>query len=346
MAIRLCLLSTLAVAAVAAPIRPDALQPLPLVTTFGNPNSGMYLTDGVARYDGVAQLIIESAEGIATCTGALLSSGIHVLTAAHCLATESGVTSLSVTFYPSGAATPEVIEFADASTHPEFTGSLSQGNDVGLVRLKRPPSAAVPRYQLYSGSGEIGSEYEVVGFGATGQGAMDGTVDGLRRRGWNTFDATMSETFGEFPGWTGGDGVLISDFDNGRSANDALGVFYGIAGTGLGRREASMAPGDSGAPAFIGDTIAGVASFRLRLNFTDGSSSDVDDISNASFGEFNAFTRVSSHSSWLQPVPEPGSGALCAGALGVAALGCIWRRRKRRHTSLRTLLRSLSHLLP
>jgi secreted trypsin-like serine protease len=330
MAIQFCLLMIFAAAAIAAPFRPDTLQPEPLVTTFGNPGSTTYVTDGVRRYDGIAQLVIESFEGTATCSGALLSGGTQVLTAAHCLGTESGITSLTATFYPSGSSTPEVIEVAGTVTHPEFTGSLREGNDIGLVVLKQPPSAAVPRYKLYTGGREIGAEYEVVGFGASGRGAMDGTVDGQRRRGWNTFDATMTDTFGEFLGWTGGDGVLISDFDNGRAANDALGLFYGIRGTGLGQREASMAPGDSGAPAFIGDQIAGIASFRLRLNFTDGVTSDVDDISNASFGEFNAFTRVSSHTSWLQPVPEPTSGALCILALGFAALHSLWRRRTRR----------------
>jgi hypothetical protein len=88
-----------------------------------------------------------------------------------------------------------------------------------------------------------------------------------------------------------------------------------------------MAPGDSGAPAFIGDQIAGVASFRLRLHFTDGVTSDIDDISNASFGEFNAFTRVSSHSAWLQPVPEPATAALCLAAFALATLRWFWRRR-------------------
>ena len=77
-----------------------------------------------------------------------------------------------------------------------------------------------------------------------------------------------------------------------------------------------MAPGDSGAPAFIDGRIAGVASFRLRLQFTDGVSSDVDDISNASFGEFNAFTRASLYDSWINPVPEPGTATFCDGGVG------------------------------
>jgi secreted trypsin-like serine protease len=329
MRIRFFLLANLAALAAAAPITQDGLQPVPLLTTYGNPNSAMYLTDGLPRYAGVAQLIIESIEGVISCSGALLPSGIHVLTAAHCISDRSGVPSvlsLSAEFYPSGSNQPEVIEFAGVVPHPSFSGRLQEGSDIGLVVLKHAPSAAIPRYGIYTGSAEIGSEYEVVGFGQNGTGQIEGS-DGRRRRGWNTFDSNMSATFEEFPGWTGGDGVLVSDFDNGLAANDALGFFYGINGIGLGAREASMAPGDSGAPAFIGDRIAGVASFRLRLNRTDGATSDIDDISNASFGEFNAFTRVSSYSDWLQPVPEPGTTRLFVSGCAFGAI--LWFRRRR-----------------
>jgi hypothetical protein len=214
---------------------------------------------------------------------------------------------------------------------PGFTGALREGNDIGIVALERAPSAAVPRYEIYTGRAETGSEYEVVGFGVTGSGSTGAIVeDGHRRRGWNTFDATMAETFGQFRGWTGGAGVLISDFDNGLAANDALGVFYGIPGLGLREREASMAPGDSGAPAFIDGRIAGVASFRLRLSFVGGGSSDIDDISNASFGEFNAFTRVSHYSSWIQPVPEPGTAALSIALFGIVGARLARRNNRRR----------------
>ena len=183
----------------------------------------------------------------------------------------------------------------------------------------------MPRYEIYKGAAEIGSEYEVVGFGATGAGGIE-LDDGLRRRGWNTFDATMAETFGAFPGWTGGDRVLVSDFDNGLAANDALGLFYGIDHLGLGERESSMAPGDSGGPAFIDGRIAGIVSFRLRLQFSGGLSSDVDDISNASFGEFNAFTRVSSYDSWIEPVPEPGTAALFVAVFMLVVSGVMSAR--------------------
>jgi len=306
------------------------MRPIPLLTTYGDPNSALYSTSGLPQYDGVAQLIIESMTGLIGCSGALLADGIHVLTAAHCLTDAAGVadvSALTATFYPSRGAAPEVIEAAGVVPFPGFNGALEQGNDIGLVLLKRPPSLRIPRYSLYTGSAEVGSEYQVIGYGAAGQGMIQPINDDARRRGWNTFDSTMSATFGQFPGWTGGDRVLVSDFDNGLAANDALGLFYGIPGLGLGEREASMAPGDSGAPAFIGGQIAGVASFRLRLQYADGLSSDIDDISNASFGEFNAFTRVSSYDSWLQPAPEAGTAALGLAGFALVMLRFLYRRR-------------------
>jgi secreted trypsin-like serine protease len=298
------------------------LHPVPLLTTYANPNSPTYSTAGSLQYAGVAQLIIENNEGVIGCTGALLPGGLQILTAAHCLSDSSGaadVLSLTAAFYTLGNPIPELIDYARVIPNPNYTGALEAGNDLGLVVLQHAPAATVPRYEIYKGAAEIGSEYEVSGFGATGAGQIE-SFDGLRRRGWNTFDATMTETFGAFAGWTGGDRVLVSDFDNGRAANDALGLFYGLHNLGLGAREASIAPGDSGGPAFIDGQIAGIASFRLRLQFSGGRSSDIDDLSNASFGEFNAFTRVSSYAAWIEPVPEPGTAGLAAVVLAMVAL--------------------------
>jgi secreted trypsin-like serine protease len=324
--LRQTLLAAIATAAIACGAR---MQLTPLMTTAGDPYSDLYRTTGRSGYDGVALLAIESPEGLRGCTGALLSSGLHVLTAAHCLTDSAGaphVFSLAATFYASDGAA-EVISASSFLPHPAFNGALEQGSDIGIILLDHAPSPSVQRYAIYTGSEEIGSTYEVAGFGASGSGDTGYIVDDWeRRRGWNTFDATITTTFGGFPGWTAGDGVLVSDFDSGFAENDALGRFYGIPGLGLGAGEVSMAPGDSGAPAFIDGRIAGIASFRLRLSFTDGTSSDIDEVANASFGEFNAFTRVSSYQTWIQPVPEPATMALCAAVFALAGVRWLLRR--------------------
>ena len=139
----------------------------------------------------------------------------------------------------------------------------------------------------------------------------------------------MTGTLDVFPGWTGGDRVLFSDFDDGTAQHDAFGLFFGINGLGKGLDEVSTAAGDSGGPAFLNGQIAGLTSFGIRVFFLDGSSSDVDDFNNSSFGEFNAFTRVSAYQDWIysqiSPVPEPSTWAMLI--MGGLLIGFASRRR-------------------
>ena len=139
----------------------------------------------------------------------------------------------------------------------------------------------------------------------------------------------MTGTLDVFPGWTGGDRVLFSDFDDGTAQHDAFGLFFGINGLGKGLDEVSTAAGDSGGPTFLNGQIAGLTSFGIRVFFLDGSSSDVDAFNNSSFGEFNAFTRVSAYQDWIDsqisPVPEPSTWAMLI--MGGLLIGFASRRR-------------------
>ena len=87
-------------------------------------------------------------------------------------------------------------------------------------------------------------------------------------------------------------GALVYDFDNGNTRNDALGLFHGLSGLGLGANEASQSQGDSGGPAFIGTRISGVVSYSLPL--APGTPPDIDGVANNTFGELGLMTRVSS----------------------------------------------------
>jgi hypothetical protein len=80
--------------------------------------------------------------------------------------------------------------------------------------------------------------------------------------------------------------------------NDALGSLLTKPGLGLGSLEGLISSGDSGGPAFIGNLVAGIASFTANLG-DEGKQPDVDSTSNSSFGEIAAWQRVSAYQQWI-----------------------------------------------
>jgi secreted trypsin-like serine protease len=299
----------------------------PYIVGTGDINSATYLTPRGVGYDGVAGLILTTDLGSFLCTGALLADGISVLTAAHCVTDEHGqniFNAATATFFPSGTTAAETIAASEVFIHPGWDGDIFGGDDLAILRLSSAPSAGVQRYDIYTGTGDVGGLYDVVGFGARGSNGAGFTLPaGSRRHGFNTFDAALLDELGKPT-------MLLSDFDSGLAANDAFGVVFGFPphlGVGLG--EVSTAPGDSGGPAFINGAIAGITSFGLT--FLGAGTPDAVAGLNSSFGEFNGFTRVSAYTDWIRAntVPEPSSLVLLATLL--LALAVAGRRRRARH---------------
>lgn len=243
-----------------------------------------------AGYDGVARMTVPNGTFH---NASLLSSGLHLVT------TASAVSNTSTTILngdytldfdlPSGrisivvrySASLDTIEF-----HPSWTGFTTDGNDVAVMaipdqdnlnaanRFMIAPLGA-DRYLMYPLSNEIGKSFTVVGYGATGTGAtgQQSTVDGLKRVADNEFGA--DGTGFVIPAAL----ALAADFDDGTAGNDELGD-----GTGLGSAEGLPAGADGGAPALIGNMIAGLFS-----GFVDNGNSVSFD-----FGDIAVFTRGSS----------------------------------------------------
>jgi hypothetical protein len=259
---------------------------------------------GDENYTGVVRITAGDDTGLWMGSGSLLVSGSHILTAAHVVTTEIGepvpVENISVTFVlPSGNVTYRV---SQNSVHPDYAGDPSTQTDLAILTLETIAPSEAERYDLYRGNEEIGSMFTVVGFGTTGTGTTGNTGPaGTRHEGENKYEALGTIFSPEYS-----ENTLVYDFDDGTSGHDALGVYFNIRDTGLGAaHEVTSAQGDSGGPNFISGKIAGVVSYGGPM--FQNSTTDIDNQTNCSFGEFSVDVRVSAYADWIDEIVATGS---------------------------------------
>ncbi|GAA6617930.1 trypsin-like serine protease [Scytonema sp. NUACC26] len=268
-------------------------------------------------FDGVVDLLIKSDTENFGCSGSLLTSGRHILTAAHCFTdgNQNIITNSIKVFFdlPTGSTSRKS---ANLFIHPDWTDDFSIINgDIAIVELASEAPITAERYDIYRTTDEFGKIGIKVGYGNSGHGNEgDVSWDGLKRLGKNIYDAPgeMLSTLPQLATFPVPSAVLAYDFDNGLPANDAFGMYFNISDTGLGLDEVNSAPGDSGGPTFINGLIAGITSFGTCYAYPECSGSDIDNILNSSFGEFSGDTRVSTYANWIDSilsrpatVPEP-----------------------------------------
>lgn len=264
-------------------------QEYPYVVTTDDP--GNHVVAPGTGYDGVVEVDLWYPDGqwMGGGSGSLLSTGMHILTAAH-VACADGASALNaslitVTFnLPTGNVSYKV---SQVIVNPNWTGDVSAGGDLAILVLEKPAPSTVERYDIYRGSDEVGRVFDLVGYGVAGTGATGANLDfGTKRSGQNRFDGTSGQ-LGDYP-----DGLLY-DFDDGTKANDTLGAWLGVNNLGLGTSESCACHGDSGGPNFIDGKIAGVTSWGT---------------SNISqFGTVAAAVRVSLYADWIDASLKSGA---------------------------------------
>lgn len=302
-------------------VAPSALA----ITTFlADPNDPLYLAND-AFYSGVARLTINKPGiGSVSCTGSLLSGGLTLLTAAHCV-TQAG-SLISGTTVDADFGGFGTFSSGNISVFPTYNSATNFG-DLALVFLGGPVTGA-QTYNLYRNSDEAGQIGDIVGFGRFGSGAT-GSVNagnGVRRHGSNLVDYVASTS--GLPASGGSATFLAFDFDNGTADQNALGLVdpFLYSNLGVGNSEVGAARGDSGGPTFLNNQVAGVTSFGACFgdgNGNCGMPPDVNSTVDSSFGELFFNTRVSSYADWIDQemaeIPEPNTLVLLGAGLAIIA---------------------------
>ena len=266
------------------------------VSSYIDARNRAFVGDGL---DGVVRVVVGSMYG----TGVLLFDGTAVLTAAHLFTQTTRLNNPNVVFETRSGT--QTIASSQVLVHPNYD-SANSNNDLAIVWLSQDAPLAAERYGIYRASDEIGKTISLVGYGIPGSGAA-GTLTPfnerpVRLKANNQFDADVAlldKYLGEQSIWEAVNGKqLIADFDNGLAPNDALGVLIKRDGLGLGLNEGLISKGDSGGPAFIGNLVAGIASYTSRPSAL-GVMPDINNLGDSSFGEIAAWQRVSAYQQWI-----------------------------------------------
>jgi len=295
-----------------------------LYTTFNDPANH----ESGSLFDGVARLSLPSSDGNTYgCTGTLLQTGKHVLTAAHCVTDSTGAVNLvsggTATFQ--GTFGTEIIEIVGVTVHGSFDGDFIKGNDIAILELSNIASSGITRYDYATNDNSVGQVLQKIGYGWSGKLKTGEDPNnypfGTKRDGQNRYDAfadVMYLGLGLQPSiHFVPQAIYQYDSDDGKPNHDAFDIFFNILDLGLGNNEVISSAGDSGGPTLadmdndgIPDTVVGITSYGIILVFTNGPSSDCtkrfgSPFLDSSCGEFAGDTRVSYYSDWISSVLNP-----------------------------------------
>jgi hypothetical protein len=248
----------------------------------GNPPTGQnsLLYAGTAALNGVTRLLIQQPGRTSGCTGTLLTGGLEILTAAHCvwdfnLGQVVAGTAVQASFLQNpGAGSPSVVTYQSSEiiVKPGYTGAVVSANDVAIIRLSAPADSWITQYQVFTGN-PLFESVLFAGFGRTGNGHTGGVMTDqfaavpVLRQGGNRFESTVNEGFTTiYNGNT--TPILLSDFDGASPAgtlpvtghtyaartiaqNNAICNFWGLGPNGAGSNPAGL---NAGAIANVCDT--------------------------------------------------------------------------------------------
>ena len=276
---------------------------------------GPALPTGVGNgFDGVVE-IVNNFDG-SVCSGVLVDSHRHILSAAGCFDTDSdrqvdnapGADDFTVNFVVDGGGSAADFSFQvssdDVQLPSTWLGIEIGGSDVAVAELPALAPFRAEASGIFRSTTQIGRQFTVVGFGDSGDGT-DGAQGnaGVRRSGVNRYDgsgsilnAPTSPVRNDFRGVI--TSILVSDFDNGTTI-DTGSLFLGS--NNQGQNESFEAPNDRGAPGFLEvdgeQLVASVMSYQYDRS--DGFTTDSSSTEQSNFGEVTVSTRLSNFTAFI-----------------------------------------------
>ncbi|MCU0648276.1 MAG: trypsin-like serine protease [Gemmatimonadaceae bacterium] len=283
-------------------------------------------------------------QGTFRCSGTLLSSQRHILTAAHCV-DGATLSSFQVRFGPDRLAPSFTRTASNVFVRQGYTGAVIEGRDIAIIELNQAVNIADARgFDIFTGDA-VGQTTELTGFGCQGTlaGGATNCAATSRRYGFNrndfrgttagagntAFQNYWSNTFaGENP-VAAREGILWQDNDfttntTSRTITDWAGANRTVANqhdascyiqasfcnTGLGLDESGVAGGDSGGGGFIGGLLASVNSFGswAQPPGNPGLGPDLPDNNpflDSSYGEYSGVVDVAFHAAWIRGIVGP-----------------------------------------
>lgn len=238
----------------------------------------------------------------------------YVVTAAHVIKNDyyenpqAGNWKFIMYYDFSKASSANIYQIESFVVHPAWTArqtlsnTLGDGDELGvdlaLAKLSRSALGVYPARLPSTSDDPLGKRAILAGFGTLVEGDTGSTDSSNERRvgGENIIDRSVAKVSKTGVPESQRGGLLGVDFDSSQNQHNNLGSGINIDLLGSGDSqaaplslEASTAVGDSGGPAFVRTQGA----WRVHGVVSYGTA-------NSSYGDVTVYTRLASHSKWLQ----------------------------------------------